>query len=311
MTGDNAKALEQYALAQRSAPNNAEILSGAALSELSLGRWEESLRHFREALVLDPRSGRTANRLARTLLFMRRYDEALPAADRAIALSPGATGTFEHKVMIYLARGDLEGARRLVGSAPPSMDPTSLVATLAQFWDLYWVLDDAQQQLLLRLSPAEFDGSREGWGLALAATYALRGDNARARAYADSARLTLEGKLAAQEDAQLHVLLGTALAYLGRKDDAVREGRRAVAMLPMAKDAFTGAYLQHQLARIYILVGEPDAGARPARAAAQGAVFPVARLAADRPDVRSAAEASSVPAAARADHVTCVDHCSR
>jgi eukaryotic-like serine/threonine-protein kinase len=256
--GDNAKALEQYALAQRSAPNNAEILSGAALSELSLGRWEESLTHFRQALALDPRAARTAARLARTLLFLRRYPEALAASDRAIALAPATTTVYQNKVMIYLAQDDLESARRVIASAPPSLDPTGLVANLAQFWDLYWVLDDARQQLLFRLSPAEFDGSREGWGLALASTYALRGDNARTRAYADSARLALESKLSAQEDAQLHVLLGTALAYLGRKDDAVREGRRAVAMLPMAKDAFVGPYLQHQLARIYILVGEPE-----------------------------------------------------
>ena len=174
--GDNAKALEQYALAQRSAPNNAEILSGAALSELSLGRWEESLTHFRQALALDPRAARTAARLARTLLFLRRYPEALAASDRAIALAPATTTVYQNKVMVYLAQGDLESARRVIASAPPSLDPTTLVANLAQFWDLYWVLDDARQQLLLRLTPAEFDGSREGWGLALASTYALRGD---------------------------------------------------------------------------------------------------------------------------------------
>ena len=160
--------------------------------------------------------------------------------------------------MIYLAQGDLESARRVIASAPPSLDPTSLVANLAQFWDLYWVLDDAQQQLLFRLSPAEFDGRARAGALALASTYALRGDKATARAYADSARLALESKLSAQEDAQLHVLLGTALGLSGPPDEAVREGQRAVAMLPLAKDAFVGPYLQHQLARIYILVGEPE-----------------------------------------------------
>jgi serine/threonine-protein kinase len=255
---DNTKALEQYALAQRLAPNNAEILSGAALSELSLGRWDESLAHFKQALALDPRSGRTANRLARTLLFMRRYPEALAATDRAIALAPTNPAPFELKVMIHLAQGDLAGARALLSSAPPQLDPTNLAATVAQYWDLFWVLDDGQQRLLLRLPPAAFGESRQGWALALAGTYALRGDQARARAYADSARIALEADLSKQDDPQLHVLLGTALAYLGRRAEAVREGELSLRMLPISKDAFGGAYGQHQLARIYIMVGEPE-----------------------------------------------------
>ena len=176
VVSDNAKALEQYALAQRSAPNNAEVLSGAALSELSLGRWEESLTHFRQALALDPRSARTAARLARSLVFLRRYPQALPAADRAIALAPNSATAFENKVMALLGQGDLEGARRLVRSAPPSIDRAELVATLAQFWDLFWVLDDAQQRLLFTLPVSAFGDSREGRALAIAATYAMRGD---------------------------------------------------------------------------------------------------------------------------------------
>ena len=54
------------------------------------------------------------------------------------------------------------------------------------------------------------------------------------------------------------MLLGTALAYLGRREEAVREGQQAVAMMPVSQDAFMGAYLQHQLARIYLLVEEPE-----------------------------------------------------
>jgi serine/threonine-protein kinase len=48
------------------------------------------------------------------------------------------------------------------------------------------------------------------------------------------------------------------LAYLGRRAEAVREGRRAVSLVPAAKNAFLGPYAQHQLARIYIIVGEPE-----------------------------------------------------
>ena len=52
--------------------------------------------------------------------------------------------------------------------------------------------------------------------------------------------------------------LGLALAYLGRKEEAIREGERGVALLPVSKDAQDGPYIQHQLVRIYMLVGEPE-----------------------------------------------------
>ena len=63
---------------------------------------------------------------------------------------------------------------------------------------------------------------------------------------------------ATPDNAQLHSLLSVALAYLGRKDDAIREGRRGVELSPISRNAFTGPYLVHQLARTYILVGEPE-----------------------------------------------------
>jgi tetratricopeptide (TPR) repeat protein len=89
--------------------------------------------------------------------------------------------------------------------------------------------------------------------------YQHRGDRRRAAVYADSARLALEEQIrAAPDDGQRHVLLGVALAYLGHKADAVREGQRGVALMPISRDAYFGPYNQLQLARIYLLVGEPE-----------------------------------------------------
>jgi serine/threonine-protein kinase len=257
--GDNVRASEQYALAQRTAPNNAQVLAAAGASEEGLGRWDAAVAHFRRALTLDPRAARTAIGLARALLWLRRYPEALQAEDRALALTPASIAALEDRAMIYLAQGDLAGARTVLRAAPGEVQPAALISFVAQTCDLYWVLDEGQQRLLLRLTPEAFDGNRGTWGLALAGTYALRGDQEKVRAYADSARISLQEQLRATPgDAQLHVLLGTALAYLGRRDEAVSEGRRAIALLPVSKDAFTGAYVQHQLTRIYLLVGEPE-----------------------------------------------------
>ena len=256
---DFTRSLAECARGQRLEPRNAELLSGLAVTESSLGRWDDALGHLREAVALDPRGNNPMRRLARTLLWLRRYPEALETARRSIALSPTDPGRYQTEAMVHLARGDLPRARAVLRGVPEEVEPTNLVAGLADFWDLYWVLDEGQQQLLLRLTPTAFDDNRGAWGLALAETYALRGDSARAHVYADSARLAYAEQLrATPQDAQLHALHGVALAYLGRTAEAIQEGERGLALLPITKDAYSGAYNQHLLARIYLLVGEPE-----------------------------------------------------
>ncbi len=59
-------------------------------------------------------------------------------------------------------------------------------------------------------------------------------------------------------DAPLHVMRGLALAYLGRREEAVREGEKGVALLPISRDGYVGPYVQHQLVRIYMILGEKE-----------------------------------------------------
>jgi len=257
--GDNAKSLAAFEAGLKLAPDNADLLTAATLAEQSLGRWDAAVKHLERAWTLDPRSATTARRLSQSLLRLRRYPEAQATADRGLAVAPDNLDLLENKAMTYLARGDLTGARGVIHSAPPEVEPTALVATIGNYWDLSWVLDDAQQQLLLRLGPSVYDDDRGTWGIVRATTYYLRGDRAKARVYADSARLGFEETLkATPDDAQRRVFLGLSLAYLGRSAEAVKEGERAVALGPTARDGYLGPYVQHQLARIYVVVGQPE-----------------------------------------------------
>ena len=166
------------------------------------------------------------------------------------------------------------------------------------------MLDEAQQQLLLRLTPSAFDDSRATWGIVLAQTYALQGNGARARVYADSARLAFEQQLqASPEDAQGHVFSGsrwptwaTRRRQSGRASAAWRSCRSAA--MPIV-----GPYVQHQLARIYLLVGEPEKALDQLEPLAQDPVLPLARLAQDRPQLRrrSGAIRGSKSSSRRAD----------
>ena len=231
----------------------------AALAEQALGRWEASLQHLAKAAGFDPRSPNTARRTARTLLFMRSYPEAGAETDRALALAPTNLNVIEVKAFVALAEGDFARAQAVVRAGLARVEPAAMLAYLGWYQDLYWVLDDAQQRQLLTLPPSAFDNDRAAWSIVRAQTYHLRGNQARARIYADSARLEFDDQLrAAPEDGQRHAFRGLALAYLGRKAEAIQEGERAVALWPVSRDAYLGAYIQHQLVRIYLLAGEPE-----------------------------------------------------
>jgi TolB-like protein len=259
VTTDGARALAQAQLGLKIAPTDVNLLVVAALAQQQLGRWEAASELLAKAQAVDPRSVVTGWRLTRSLLFRRRYDEAFAASERSLQIDPTHLGLLESRAMIFAARGDLAGARAAAHRAPPAVDPAEFVAYLASYYDLFWLLDDSQRALLYQLKPAVFDDDRGSWGLALAGAYALQGDGARVRAYADSARAALEEQVRATPDnAQLHSLLGVALAYLGRKNDAIREGRRGVELSPISQNAFGGTYVLHQLVRTYILVGEPE-----------------------------------------------------
>jgi eukaryotic-like serine/threonine-protein kinase len=255
---DNRRALAASEAGLKRAPNNVDLLGNAAMAEQALGRWDAALQHLAKAGALDPRSANTVRRTATTLLWLRRYPEAQAALDRGLALAPTNLQITQLKAMVALAQGDLTGARAVMRTALTTVEPTALIAFFGYYWDLYWVLDDAQQQQLLALPPSAFDNDRATWAVIRAETYQLRGHPTQARIYADTARLSYEEQLrVAPGDGQRHVFRGLALAYLGRKAEAISEGERGVALWPIARDAYQGAYLQHQLVRIYLLVGEP------------------------------------------------------
>jgi TolB-like protein/Tfp pilus assembly protein PilF len=259
VTVDNRQALTAFDRGLKLAPTNVDLLVNAALAEQALGRWEAALQSLTRAAQLDPRSVNTARRMARALVFLRRYPEAHAAAERGLALAPTNLGMIQTQAIVPLAQGDLAGARAVVRAAMSRVDTAEVVGFFGNFQDLYWLLEDAQQELLLTLPPTSFDDDRAAWSIVRAQTYALRKDLAKARMYADSAQLAFgEQLLATPDDDQRHVIRGLALAYLGRKAEAIAEGERGVALVPVSRDAFSGAYNQHQLVRIYLLVGEPE-----------------------------------------------------
>ena len=256
---DNTRAVAEYERGLRLAPDNVDLLGSAVSAETSLGRWGGVAARLARAAQLDPRSVTVARRLATVHTFLRDYPAADSAVDRALALAPTNPGILSLKVMVSVARGDLDSARALIRAAATRIDPDVLYPFLAAYQDMYWVLDDAQQRRVLAAPPSAFDDDSASWALVRTELYHLRGDRPRAAVYADSARIAIERQLRdAPDDWQRHALMGLALAYLGHPDAAVREGRRGVGLMPISRDGYFGPYVQLQLARVYLLTGKPD-----------------------------------------------------
>jgi tetratricopeptide (TPR) repeat protein len=238
-------------------------LSLVSVAEARLGRSAAALSHLERAARLDPRSLDVALGLYNRYLSLRRYPEAQAALNRARALRPSSLSLIHTQAELHAAEGDLAGARQALALAHQVADSSTVVAYVALREGLLWLLDDAQQRLLLTLTPAALDSGRADWALALAETYWTRGDQRRARAYADTARVAygplIRDMLNPSDRAQLSALQALSRAYLGRYQEAVREGHEALNAAQLAAaPVWQRSYIQFLLARIYLLSRQPD-----------------------------------------------------
>jgi serine/threonine protein kinase/tetratricopeptide (TPR) repeat protein len=248
---------EQIALGLEMAPNNSELRAWRVNnSQLPI---EDRLRYWERAAELDPLSWRAASRAGWFSLFARRYRKAQDWYDRAISLAaPTNVEMVTLRAMVFLAQGDIEGARTFIREAAERVDVTELVAGLAVYYQLYWVLDDEWQELLFRLGPEAFGGDSGERSLAFAHTHYLRGEWDQVRADAENARAEFAQKLESLPDSFfVNLRLGLALAYLGRGDEALAHCRRALELVP--DNFYFEPYFQLQLVRVHLILGQPEA----------------------------------------------------
>jgi serine/threonine-protein kinase len=258
LVNDDLDAAEtELTLALQRAPNDVVILRTTASLEVALGRWSGALAHLQQARRLDPRSVVVDRLLQQLLTSLRRYSEAVALGNEMLTLAPSDLGLIESQVDTRLMQGDLVGARAVLANVPATLAPPALVAYIGNYEDLFWVLDEPQQQLLLRLTPSAFYGDRGTWAGVMMETWWLQGDTARARAYADTAYANMQQQLKdAPNDPQRHLFSGLALAYSGKKAEAIREAELGDTLAPLSRDKNNGAYGQLQLIRVYLLTGE-------------------------------------------------------
>ena len=267
---DHARA--ELVLAQRTLPNNEQIFLWMALIDRRQGRWNESARNFEKAMELDPRQTVYLRNTAQIYEFQRRFAEAAAVLDRVLKLLPQDPGADEYdKREVRVERASIDLAWRadprplhVAIEAIVTEHPAAATEFPYEWFNLALCEHDlaTANRALAAMKPGGL-GSGSGarfpraWFEGLAAR--ARGDAAAARTAFASARVEAETTVREQPDYGPSLcVLGMIDAALGRKEDAIREGRRAAELLPVAKDSMAGATIMEYLGIIYAWTGEKN-----------------------------------------------------
>jgi tetratricopeptide (TPR) repeat protein len=261
---DYDRALKEFAIARKSQPNNSDLLLFIGAVQRRQGKFEEALANIKKACELDPLSSPIASEVGETLVLLRKYPEAERYYDRAISLAPDAREAYYFKAQLYLLwQGSIEKARPVLEEGLENIKPAEN-ADIVNSLVMLDVFEGNYQEALDRLSLKSEDTDNQMYfipsALRCAQIYGYMNKRELAEKYYDEARSILETKKEEQpEDARFHSALGMAYAGLGREADAIREGKLAVELLPVNKEAMRGSSRVEDLARIYMMVGEFDA----------------------------------------------------
>jgi len=256
---DRARA--ELAIAQRLLPNDAQVFGVMASIDRRQGRWSESTRDYEKALELSPRDTSLLGNAAVAYEYQRRFAEAAVLRDRALIVAPRSAGARRARATLDLAwRADPRPLHEAI-DAIVAEKPLAAEEDADEWADLALCEHDlvmADRALAaMKKTFGSVMGFPRAWYEGLVAR--ARGDTGAARAAFASARQQMETIVREQPgDAVSLCALGMIDAALGRKDEAIREGRRAAELLPVSKNAMEGAEIIQDLGIIYAWSGEKD-----------------------------------------------------
>lgn len=263
---DYEKALEQFSIALKYQPNNANVFYGIAAVRRRQGMMREAVDSFKKAVSGNPRAADINRQLGETLTLIREYEEADRTYDRTLLLETREEETYEQKAKnLLLWKADVKGAQAVYEHAR-TRNVMSRPEQAIRFSYMLNVLSGEYKKAWNVLNSIPLPGGALNGQFAYVPVHVMRAElssleknAAQARRYYDSAIVHLEAKLKTNPgDERYHSALGLAYAGLGRKQDAIREGEQAVEILPVTKEAWKGSFRLIDLARIYAMVGEAD-----------------------------------------------------
>jgi TolB-like protein/tetratricopeptide (TPR) repeat protein/class 3 adenylate cyclase len=258
---DYATAVRFFEQARQFLPNSSEIPEALAYITRRRGQWDRSEAYFNEAERLDPRYVNMLTQRALSYICLRRFPEALRKLDQVLDITPDDVDTLVYKAAIAQAQGDLPRASAILAPLHPNADDTAALET-----QVYEAILERRpspviprlEEILAKPDPALgfYNGELRFW---LGWAQEVTGDDAAAQQSWRQARGELEPFLKEQpENFALIGDLALAKMELGDKAAALALAGRAMAMLPIEKDAVNGPFPIEILARVTAQMGEPD-----------------------------------------------------
>jgi len=252
--GDYDRARDELVIARRTLPNDSDALYIAARIDRRQSRWDDALANFRKAKELDPRNTEAAFWCRDTYRDMRRYNEF-----EQLVTKDAASGLLQDPwTQLWLAEvkfdeGDPVAAQFLLEQVPLDFSPIQVVWEIRVKAALYLRDYDAANRVVAAI-PAKF---ADRWLDGLVAV--ARGDKEKAQSIFLDARKRLDAKWGTEVRDALYFSHAAELdAGLGRKEEAIREARRAVDLKPIAKDSLQGPRLVTSLALVHAWTGARD-----------------------------------------------------
>ena len=261
---DYDRARQELAAAKDKLPNNPLIFLFTGYIDRRQGRLEESIENLKRAADLDPRNPTIPSQIGLSHEFLRQYPQMATMFDRALMLAPTSIRAKLGRARVDLdQRADTRPLHNVIENLI-ARDPTN-AAMIADDWFDLALLErdpDAATRAIAAMGGSEYaiEGIAFPRGWCLGCVAQLRGDVIAARFAFLEARNDLQKWIREEPDnGRRWCVLGLVDAQLGNSAEAVREGRRAVELLPHNKEALDGEICVQYLAAIYARVGDKDA----------------------------------------------------
>jgi len=256
-------ALTELEAARPNLPNDTRILQLLGLIQRRQGQWDESTRNFERAIDLDPRNNRLLSQTALSYHYLRRYADEAAMWDRALVIDPDHVGLKVSRALVEVDwKANTRPLQQLIEQLREK-DPDA-IPKAAKAWLTCALLERDPGGAANALAAMGEDTA--GDATVKYSRHFMEGligrmikDNAKAWAAFTAAHAEQEKLVGARpDDAGALCVLGLIDAALGRKEEALHEGRRAVELLPVEKDAINGTSMIRSLANIAAWVGDKD-----------------------------------------------------
>jgi TolB-like protein/class 3 adenylate cyclase/Flp pilus assembly protein TadD len=257
-------ALSELEVARETLPNDVRVFKLMGLIERRQGHWEESTRNLERCVELNPRDIETLDGVADNYDWLRRYADLKSVLVRALAINPNDAFT---KIRLAFVEFDSKGDTRPLHQTLDSIRATNPVAmrAISEFrvgvalaerdaTAAKTALDVHGENPMSFYHDVSFSRSFVEGLIAR-----MTKDEGKARSAFIAARAEQEKVVQAKpNDSRAVCVLGLIEAGLGQKEEALREGRHAIELLPVEKDAMLGVSLVANLAIIAAWVGDTD-----------------------------------------------------